>query len=74
MHYFQLHRLGENRLEPVRDPPNLTKECRLTEFSTADVELSAKFDQELRLEKESRDTVEVPANVQAYLSDGPFEV
>jgi len=26
------------------------------------------------LEKESRDTVEVPANVQAYLSDGPFEV
>jgi hypothetical protein len=40
----------------------------------ADLELSAKIGQEVRLEKESKDPATLPQSCEAYLSSGPFEV
>ena len=39
-----------------------------------DQELSAKFDSELRMEKEMRDSDELPDSIRDYLENGPFEV
>ena len=39
-----------------------------------DQELSAKFESELQLEKEMRDTGELPANVKDFLDNSPFEL
>ena len=39
-----------------------------------DQELSAKFESELQLEKEMRDTDELPANVKDFLDNSPFEL
>ena len=39
-----------------------------------DQELSAKFESELQLENEMRDSDELPPNLQDYLDNGPFEV
>ncbi|KAL9122051.1 MAG: hypothetical protein Q9187_001398 [Circinaria calcarea] len=46
---------------------------RLTRYSV-DQELSAKFESELQLEKEMRDTDELPANVKDFLDNSPFEL
>ena len=39
-----------------------------------DQELSAKFESEVQMEKEIRDSDELPETVRDYLDNGPFEV
>ncbi|SLM37008.1 Mitochondrial glycoprotein [Lasallia pustulata] len=39
-----------------------------------DQELSAKIDSELQMEKEMRDSDEIPETIRDYLEDGPFEL
>ena len=39
-----------------------------------DQELSAKLQSEFQLEKEMRDTAELPPNVQDFLDNSPFEL
>ena len=39
-----------------------------------DEELVAKFESELQMENEMRDSDEVPVSVKDYLETGPFEV
>lgn len=42
--------------------------------SSVDQELSAKFESELQMEKDIRDSDEYPASVQDYLDNSSFEV
>lgn len=46
----------------------------LTDSSPVDQELSAKFESELRIEKEARDSNTLPPNIQEFLDNSPFEV
>ncbi|KAL8925138.1 MAG: hypothetical protein Q9208_003643 [Pyrenodesmia sp. 3 TL-2023] len=46
----------------------------LIEFSPVDQELSAKFESELRIEKETRDSDTLPPNIQEFLDNSPFEL
>ena len=39
-----------------------------------DQELSAKFESELQMEREMRDSEELPENVKAFLDSNPFQV
>jgi hypothetical protein len=69
----QPHRRGGNQREIVSWTCRaLTGQWLTTRL--ADLELSAKIDQEVRLEKESKDPAALPQSCQAYLSSGPFEV
>ena len=52
--------------DPARD------KCML--MPSVDEELVAKFDSELQMEKEMRDSDEMPVSVKDYLDNGPFEV
>lgn len=45
----------------------------LTE-SIVDQELAAKLESELAVEKEIRDSEQLPANIKDFLDDSPFEV
>ena len=44
------------------------------EVSLVDQELSAKVEAELQIEKEVKDGQQLPANLQQFLNDTPFEV
>jgi hypothetical protein len=69
----RLHLLGESQPEIVRlTSPTLSGQWLTA--GPADLELSAKIDQEVRLEKESKDPATLPPSCQAYLSSGTFEV
>ena len=46
---------------------------KLTEY-VVDQELSAKLETELQMEEEMRDSDRLPANIQDYIDNGPFEV
>ncbi|KAI9676902.1 MAG: hypothetical protein M1817_006741 [Caeruleum heppii] len=39
-----------------------------------DEELAAKFDSELQMEKEMRDSDDLPVNIKEYIENGPFEI
>ena len=43
-------------------------------YNTVDVELAAKFQDELGLETENGDTEQLPESIQYFLDNGPFEV
>ncbi len=43
-------------------------------YNTVDVELAAKFQDELGLETENGDTEHLPESIQYFLDNGPFEV
>jgi hypothetical protein len=45
-----------------------------TDNLPVDEELVMKFESELQMEKEMRDSDELPVNVRDYLDNGPFEV
>lgn len=44
------------------------------EHFLVDQELSAKFESELRIENETRDSESLPANIQDFLDNSAFEV
>ncbi|KAI9820855.1 MAG: hypothetical protein M1832_003488 [Thelocarpon impressellum] len=51
-----------------------TSRIRPEKQGEVDEELVAKFESELQMEKEMRDSDDVPVNVKDYLDNGPFEI
>ncbi|KAL8873439.1 MAG: hypothetical protein Q9174_001087 [Haloplaca sp. 1 TL-2023] len=51
----------------------LSEDCQ-TEAVPVDQELAAKFESELRMEKETRDSDTLPPNIQGFLDDSPFQL
>ncbi|KAI9847222.1 MAG: hypothetical protein M1838_000982 [Thelocarpon superellum] len=51
-----------------------TSRIRWEKQGEVDVELVAKIESELQMEKEMRDSDEVPVSVKDYLENGPFEI
>ena len=47
---------------------------RCADSATVDQELSAKVESELRIEKETRDSDTLPAEIQDFLDNSPFKV